>query len=391
MDVTQASETPESAPAAAGVPASDVGGGGGGGVNAGATSGAGTHAGLGLARWDLYRILSEPIRLRLLSLVAEERLTIGELADLLGESQPNVSRHAGSLKQSGLVLVTRQGTRSLVELSPTAQKDAVVLDALESGRALCEADGSLRRIVEVVLARDAASREYFARSREDVAAALSVPSELPSYLSALACLLPRRALAVDVGTGDGSLLDMVAPVFSRVIALDRSPAQLELAKLRVQARGYRNVELRGGDLEALGDVFGKVDVAFAVRLLHHAPKPEDLLVRMRPLLSPGGALLLLDYAAHDDETMREQADLWLGFQADELTKMAKVAGFSDISVVSIPSPSKGSDAHLPWIALIARADAESGTSHGLSQRAPSSSLAESSRSATKTGSKKQRS
>lgn len=310
---------------------------------------------LGLARWDLYRVLSEPIRLRLLSLVSEERLTIGELAELLGESQPNVSRHAGSLKQAGLVLVHRQGTRSLVELSPLAQKDAVVIDALESGRALCEADGSLRRIAEVVLARDTASREYFARSREDTAAALATPSELPSYLSALSCLLPRRKLAVDVGTGDGGLLDMVAPVFERVIALDRSSAQLELAKVRVQARGYRNVELRGGELEDLSDVYGAVDVAFAVRLLHHAPKPADLLVSLRPLLAPGGALLLMDYAAHDDETMRDQADLWLGFDSQELTKMARHAGFVDIAIVSIPSPRKGSDAHLPWIALVAKA------------------------------------
>ncbi|MFO0663352.1 MAG: methyltransferase domain-containing protein [Polyangiaceae bacterium] len=375
MDVTQVPETPATgAPESTGASAVGV-----------AVPSTNAGAGLGLARWDLYRVLSEPIRLRLLSLVAEERLTIGELAELLGESQPNVSRHAGSLKQSGLVLVTRQGTRSLVELSPTAQKDAVVLDALESGRSLCEADGSLRRIAEVVLARDAASREYFARSREDVAAALAVPSELPSYLSALSCLLPRRALAVDVGTGDGSLLDMVAPVFTRVIALDRAPAQLELAKLRVQARGYRNVELRGGDLEALADVYGKVDVAFAVRLLHHAAKPEDLLVRMRPLLAPAGALLLLDYAAHDDETMREQADLWLGFQASELTKMATMAGFSDISVVSIPSPSKGSDAHLPWIALIARAHASA------DEIASATPLAQTARSATKSVSKKQRS
>ena len=90
-------------------------------------------------RWELYRVLSEPIRLRLLALVAEEELAVGELAELLAESQPNVSRHAASLKQAGLVTVRRHGTRTLMRSSDDTAHDPVVADALESGRALCAA------------------------------------------------------------------------------------------------------------------------------------------------------------------------------------------------------------------------------------------------------------
>src|SRR5215472_8439112 len=88
-------------------------------------------------RWELYRLLSEPVRLRLLALAAEEELAIGELAELLGESQPNVSRHAAPLKQAGLIVVRKQGQRALVKLAAEAARDPVVADALASGRALC--------------------------------------------------------------------------------------------------------------------------------------------------------------------------------------------------------------------------------------------------------------
>jgi DNA-binding transcriptional ArsR family regulator len=181
------------------------------------------------SRWELYRVLSEPIRLRLLALAAEEELAIGELAELLGESQPNVSRHVAPLKQAGLVVVRKQGTRALVRIRDETRADAVVADALASGRALCEADGAVSltlRVQEVLRARDAASREYFASPRAHDDGVPRSPAELGAYLACLAMLLPRRALAVDAGTGDGGLLEVLSPSFERVIALDRSGTQL---------------------------------------------------------------------------------------------------------------------------------------------------------------------
>src|SRR5436305_237141 len=114
-------------------------------------------------RWELYRVLAEPVRLKLLALAAEEELAIGELAELLGESQPNVSRHVAPLKAAGLLLSRKQGTRALVRLAEGTSADAVVADALASGRALCEGDGSLARVAEVLRDRDQVGREFFAR------------------------------------------------------------------------------------------------------------------------------------------------------------------------------------------------------------------------------------
>ena len=306
-------------------------------------------------RWELYRVLSEPVRLRLLALTQEEELTIGELAELLGESQPNVSRHAAPLKQAGLVVVRRQGTRALVRLAQGAAKDPVVLDALRSGHGLCREDGSLAKVAHVIAARDAVGREYFAQPRGENGE-LGPPQELVSYLSAFAPLLPHRALAVDAGTGDGGMLDVLAPIFDRVVAIDRAEPQLRLARARVASRGYANVEIVEGELDSATveqAVSGNADVVFAVRMLHHAARPASVVKMLARLVRPGGAVVLLDYARHDDEAMRAHADLWLGFEGRELSRFATEAGLATPHLARVPAPRAGSDAHLPWQVLVA--------------------------------------
>ena len=306
-------------------------------------------------RWELYRLLSEPIRLRLLAVASEEELSIGELVDVLGESQPNVSRHVATLKQAGLVALRREGTRALVSMRDDG--DLVVKDAIAAGRAMCESDGSLKRLAEVIRARDAIARDYFdaARGREPAAPA----TEIGAYLAALAPLIESRKLAVDAGTGDGALLEVLAPVFERVVAIDRSEAQLAMARARVKHRGLQNVELVRGELDAPEVkklVHSKGDVVFAVRMLHHAPKPGAVLEKLADLARPGGAVVVLDYARHDDERMREQADLWLGFSEPELKKLARTAGLHDTKISAIPPrlTGHGPDAHLPWQLMIGR-------------------------------------
>jgi DNA-binding transcriptional ArsR family regulator/SAM-dependent methyltransferase len=318
-------------------------------------------------RWELYRVLSEPVRLRLLALAAEEELAIGELAELLGESQPNVSRHAAPLKQAGLLSVRKQGTRALVRLADDVAEDAVVLDALASGRALCDADGSRARIAELVQARDAVGREFFARAGERAGEGdlRGVPSELGAYLALLAPLLPNRHLAIDAGTGDGGLLDILAPTFEQVVAVDRAMPQLARARERVASRGYDNVRFALGELDGaeVREAAGRgADAVFAVRVLHHVPRPADVVKQLAELCrapsaaGPGGALVVLDYVRHDDEAMRGQADLWLGFEPAELRRFARAAGLEGAHVSPIPASlcGKGPDAHLAWQVLVAR-------------------------------------
>ncbi len=308
-------------------------------------------------RWELYKLLAEPSRLKLLALAGEEELAIGELAELLGEAQSNVSRHLKPLRQRGLIAVRKEGTRVFARLAQDAATDAVVADAVRSGRGLCEREGRLARIASVVAARESAAHDFFAEGRGEGS---PWPAELGVYLQALAPLIAHRQLAVDVGTGDGSLLEVIAPIFDRVIAVDRAPAQLALAKRRVAARAHGHVELVEaalGDDAVLDAVGAGADAVFAARILHHAPRPARALKDLVALARPGGVVVVMDYAAHEDERMRtEQADAWLGFDEAELRSWAKKAGLVDTTLSAVPSVrcGDGADGHLDWQILAGR-------------------------------------
>lgn len=324
------------------------------------------------ARWELYRLLADPVRPRLLALVSVEELGVGELADLLREGQPKISRHASALRDAGIVAGRKQGTWTLLRLAPGAADDAVVADAVAAGLASCRADGTLARVDEVIAARDEATREFFARGGRPVNA--GPPHELGAYLAALAPLLPYRRVAVDVGTGDGPLLEVLSPIFEKVIAVDREGAQLALAAERVRRRELLNVtlvrsEIDGPELhaalhEALQHHRARgADVVFASRVLHHAPVPARALRALvdlaRPPVgeAPGGAVCILDYEAHDDQALREQqADLWLGFEPRELKRLARQAGLIDVTWQRLPAAwqGEGPDRHLAWQLLVGK-------------------------------------
>jgi DNA-binding transcriptional ArsR family regulator len=308
-------------------------------------------------RIELYKLVSEPARLRVLAACAEEELTVGELAEALGEGQPNVSRHASQLRQAGLLAARRDGTRTLLSFDPKATGDAVVADALASGRMLCQSDGTSRRITALVEARDRSSSAYFSQPRPS--AVESLLPEVSLAMQLVAALVPRRALAVDAGTGDGALAAALAQAFERVIAVDRSEAQLAVARERMRSLALSNVELHAGDVagEAVRKAVGAgADVVFASRILHHAAKPERFLRSLRPLVAPRGRLVVLDYAQHDDETMREQGDVWLGFDEATLARDLRRAGFAPLRTMPLPRAAQatGPDAHLTWTITVAR-------------------------------------
>ncbi len=313
-------------------------------------------------RWELYRLLSEPSRLRLIGLTSEDELTIGELAELTGEAQPNVSKHLKQLREAGLVIVRRQGTRALARLTPDLDGDPLLTDAVQAGRKLCIEDGSLARVAQVIRARDERTRAFFAQPADHTAT--PPVAEWSAYLTALRALMPRRGLAVDMGTGDGALVELLAPLFDRVIAVDRSEEQLKTAARRLSSRRYDHVELIQADYEdpcVLSRVqeLGGADAVLAVRLLHHAPRPQKLISLLASLARPGGRVLVIDYCAHQDERMHDrQADLWLGFESGELVGFAVAAGLIEPEVFVIPAAryGPGPDAHLQWQVLAAQRD-----------------------------------
>jgi len=283
------------------------------------------------ARADLFRLLGDEDRLRLLALCAAEELTVGELATLMGESQPQITRKSQPLREAGLLAARKDGTRTL--LRAEASSDAVVRAALEAGRALCEKDGSLAEVPGLVAQREEMSRRLFARGEGGGAPVIVDGAQLLPLLPMLAPLLPGRALAVDVGAGEGALLPLLSPLYERVVAVDRSAARLARCAERVSALGLPNVRLREGAVEDAGIVeeigrAGGADLVVVSRVLHHVARPQELLGAAARLLRAGGHLVVVDHVPHEDEALRELGHVWLGFPTAKLVAWLEAVGLA---------------------------------------------------------------
>ncbi|HEU0033567.1 MAG TPA: metalloregulator ArsR/SmtB family transcription factor [Kofleriaceae bacterium] len=303
------------------------------------------------SRVDLFRLLGDEDRLRLLALCAEEELTVGELATLLAESQPQITKKSQPLREAGLLVARRDGTRTLLRSQTSTDDDVVLTAALEEGRMLCSKDGSLARVAAIVAAREELSRKFFDEATES-AAPRTEPSELVAWLPLVAPLLPGRRLAIDVGTGEGTLLPLLSPLYDRVVALDRSASRLARCSARLAAWGLPNVRLREGDVDdpslaedvdrltarsAGDDQRGGADLVVMARVLHHAARPQDAIAAATRLLRAGGHLVIADYLPHDDEAMREQGDVWLGFDPGKLRSWLETAKLELVASHPLPA------------------------------------------------------
>ena len=315
------------------------------------------------ARVELFRIFAEPDRLQMLALCADEELSVSELATLLNDSQPQVSRKVAPLREAGLLEARRDGTRIFLRtIREVVDSDPVVADAQAEGRRLCLDDGSLARVPGIIAAREDHGRSHFEVAvAPSPTTATSSPEHL-AHLAALAPLLSSRSLAIDVGTGDGLVLDVLAPLYQRVIAVERSRAQLARVSDRIASRGFHHVSLFSGSYDDSAllervDAAGGADLVFAGRTLHHASRPGIAIASFARLLKRGGHLVVLDYLPHGNDELRgESGDVWLGFPVDGLKRFFEDAGLSELGSVAIPSafhPS-GPDAALNWHAWVAQ-------------------------------------
>jgi SAM-dependent methyltransferase len=291
-------------------------------------------------RADLFRLLGDEDRLRLLALCAEEELTVGELAQLLNESQPQITKKTQPLREVGLLAARRDGTRTLLKAEPPT--DAVIDAAVSEGRRLCSKDGSLARVARVIAQREELSKKLFDAPSAEPAPVLD--SQLATWLPIFAPLLPGRALAIDAGTGEGALLPLLSPLYERVIAVDRSAARLARCAARLEAWGLSNVRLREGSIEDSAslaeDVLprGGADLVIISRVLHHLGRPQDAIVAATRLLRAGGHIAVVDYMPHDDESLREHGHVWLGFDPEKLRHWLVEAQLAPIATQPLPIP-----------------------------------------------------
>ena len=274
----------------------------------------------------------EETRLRLLALLQEAELTVSELVAILGQSQPRVSRHLKLLVEAGLVERHREGAWAFfaaASRSASADWARDLVRRLDGRDPVLSADRA--RLEAARVARKAAAERYFASQadRWDRLRSLHVAEErVEAQLLELVGPGPFRCL-LDLGTGTGRMLELLAPRADRAVGIDQSPAMLNMARSRFERRGPRGVQLRQGDIYALPIERDAADLVILHQVLHYLDDPARALREAARVLRPGGRLVVVDFAPHGDETLRDHhAHRRLGFPVSEIDGMLDEAGLA---------------------------------------------------------------
>jgi SAM-dependent methyltransferase len=283
----------------------------------------------------LYRLLGDEARLRLLRVLATERLNVTELTGVLGLAQSGVSRHLGLLKDAGLVAEERDGGFSYYRAAALPGADSALAAVLQAQFAASAADPAVRadeaRLQEVLRLR---KENFDAHAGPDTRDARQlVPGRSwAAWSRALGLLMPPVKVA-DLGCGEGYLTIEAARWAARVVAVDRSEAVLTRAKALARRRRVSNEIWKKGELERLPMKDASVDIAMLSQALHHAHDPARAVAEAARVTAPGGRVLLLDLRAHDEQWVRAKlGDRRLGFADDELRQMLTVAGLTGVKV-----------------------------------------------------------
>ena len=279
---------------------------------------------------DVLKALAEPTRLRLAMVLARSDLTVSELTTILGQSQPRISRHLKLMAECGVLERYQEGAFAYYRLSDKTAAGALArdLDArLDEGDPMVARDRDRLEQVRTERARRAA--DYFARNAEswDRIRALHVSDR--KVEETLDRILGKRRIGtlLDVGTGTGRMLEVLAPRCERAVGIDASREMLAIARAKLDDAGIVNAQVRQGDAYNLPVEAGSFDLVVMHQVLHYLDDPARAVREAASVLAPGGRLVIVDFAPHELEFLRaDHAHLRLGFSDESLTGFLDACG-----------------------------------------------------------------
>jgi ubiquinone/menaquinone biosynthesis C-methylase UbiE len=279
-----------------------------------------------------FQALADPTRLRILALLRQMELSVGELAQVLGQSQPRVSRHLKILADAGLLERRKEGSWVFLTLSSSERTSPVfaLLETLADRelRGMFAADSV--RIDTIRVERTEAASRYFAAHASvwDQIRSLHVAESEVERSIEKALAGRKLGCLVDIGTGTGRMIELFGPAAEQAIGIDRSSEMLRLARAKLDAAGIRS-SLRQGDIYALPLSEGLADCVIVHQVLHYAHSPAAAIAEAARVLTSTGTLLVVDFAAHEREELREtDAHIRLGFQDDVMAEWFAAAGLA---------------------------------------------------------------
>ena len=284
---------------------------------------------------DIFRALADGTRLRILALLRSMELSVGELAQVLGQSQPRVSRHVKILCDAGLAERRKEGSWVFVGVGGAARVAPVVaaLDAWNAVEPDHWAVADAARLAAVRADRASSAAGWFEANAGQWDAIRSLHVAEEQVEAAIADVLGDLPIGqlIDIGTGTGRMLELFGGRATHALGIDRSSEMLRLARAKLSERGIDNAELRQADLYALPLGDGAADAAIIHHVLHFAQQPGAAIAEAARVLSSGGRLLIADFAPHDREELRSRdAHTRLGFSDEQIAVWFAAAGLMPV-------------------------------------------------------------
>ena len=293
------------------------------------------------------RALADLTRLRIMRLLAAMELAVGELAQVLGQSQPRVSRHIRILCDAALAARRKEGSWVFLR-SAISSEDASLGGAV--ARMLAEAEGEdagfaaicaedRAHLAAIRGRREAAAAAYFAQHAAEWDQIRLLHSPDAPVEAALLEALNGQPLGrlLDVGTGTGRMAELLGPHAAAVTGLDKSPEMLRIARARLQHLAPGALELIQGDFLALPFAAAHFDTVLFHQVLHYAQDPQGVLAEAARVTRVGGRIAVVDFAAHRLEELRDaHAHARLGFDDAQMAAMFAAAGCDAAPAMAIP-------------------------------------------------------
>ena len=287
----------------------------------------------------IFQALADMTRLRILALLRAMELSIGEVAQVLGQSQPRVSRHVKILADAGLIERRKEGSWVFLTLGVPDLLEPVFM-ALDrwTAREPAEIRADRIRLQAIRDVRALAAEDWFETHAAEWDALRSLHVSEQEVEAAIVKTLSASPIGrlVDIGTGTGRMMELLGAGAQTVIGFDRSPAMLRLARTKLAEAGLEQADLRQGDFQALPLPEHSADVAVMHQVLHYAQHPAAVIAEAARILDANGRLLIIDFASHSREELRTRdAHVRLGFTDAQMATWFRAAGLVPAEPVAL--------------------------------------------------------